>query len=128
MAKAEATSTTSRRALLGAMPALAVGGALVAPAVAQDPHAEWLIVIEECWRQMDEAPLPGLPDLVMDRLNHEIARCQERIAETVAHSDEGVICQIKVGYHAADGLADPETGMQALDNAIAALKARAGRA
>lgn len=128
MAKAETTSTTSRRALLGAMAAIPAAGALAAPAVAADPHGEWLITIEECWRQMREAPLPGLPDPEMDRLGGEVGRCQDLIAETPAHSWDGVICQIRVGHHAADGLACDETGMQALDNAIAAIKTLAGRA
>ena len=126
MAKAKTTSSTSRRALLGAMPALAVGGALAAPAVATDPHGEWLITIEECWRQMGTRP--GLPDPEMDRLGDEVGRCQDLIAETLAHTWDGVFCQIRIGHHAVDGLACEETGMQALDNAIAAIKTLAGRA
>jgi len=108
------------------MAAIPAAGALAAPAVAADPHGEWLITIEECWRQMDVTP--GLQDPEMGRLGDEVIRCQDLIADTPAHSWDGVICQIRVGHHAADGLACDETGMQALDNAIAAIKTLAGRA
>lgn len=126
MAKAETTSITSRRTLLGTMAAIPAASALAAPVVATDPHREWLIIIEESWRQMDVRP--GLPDAEMDRLGGKVRRHQDLIAETPANSWDGVICQIKVGHYANDGLATPEAGMQALDNAIAAIKTMAGRA
>lgn len=47
MAKAETTSTTSRRLLLGGMAAISAAGALAAPVVAVDPHVGW-------WREHEE--------------------------------------------------------------------------
>ncbi len=126
MAKADAGSTTSRRTLLGAIAAAPVAGALAAQAVAPDPHVQWLATIEDAWRQMDDAP--ELDDQETSRLWDEVAQCQDLIAETPAHSFEGVIAQIKVGHHSAEGLASHEVGMEALDRAVAAIRAIAGLA
>ena len=125
MAKAVAVSTTSRRALLNSMAAIPVGGALVAPVAAQDPHVEWLITIEECWRLMDD---DGTLDPEMARLWNKVEECQDLITDTPAHTWDGVVAQIRVGHYAVDCLALRETGMAALDNALAAIRTLAGRA
>lgn len=114
------TPITPRQALLNSMPAIPVAGALVGPVATQDPHGEWLIVIDQSWQSMESRP--GLPDWGMDQLAGNVARHQELIAETSAHSFEGVVAQIKIGFYAVDGLAPREVGMRALDNAIEAIK------
>ena len=114
-------STTSRRLLLGTIAAMPAAAAIPAHAVATDPHTEWLADIDIAWERMN-APGPGLPDAEMNRLDDEVGRCQGLIAETPARSIAGIICQITVGYHTADGLADNETGMLSLKNAITALE------
>lgn len=126
MAQADTSSTTSRRALLGAMTAVPAAGALAAPAVAADPHGEWLATIDIAWRLMEDTS--DMSDAEMGRLWEEVTRCQDLIAETPARSWDGVICQIRVGHHAADGLGDYGTAMAALDNAVLAIKTMAGRA
>lgn len=95
------------------------------PSGTPDQHTEWMATIDIAWRLMEDTV--DISDAEMSRLSGEVARCQDLIAETPACSIDGVICQIKVGHHTADGLAPGKTGMLALEKAIAALE-QLGRA